>query len=401
MKGKGKEKAFDKKPFQKRGIIAGIAAAVILFAVLIGIGIYNTPANRTSRHLNLGERYLEEQNYEQAVVEFDKVIAIDPMSVEAYLGKAQAYEGMGDLDKAYETLQIGYEKTGDERLLEGIGKYEPIVWQDPVFESMIREYLGRPTGTIRASDVGEIEELIVYADYILKPGEEIKDFTYSGSYENGNVDYYFVTGTDTDEKAHTAHQGQWSSLDDIVHFKSLKTLEIIGTDLLDISGLAALTDLTHLQIRMTQVSDISALSGLTKLEYLHLEQEPIKDISALAGLENLQTLYLYTVPISDLTALSSLSQLKELLMAYNEIDDSDIEAIANLSQLEYLHIQGNQINDLTPLAAMSNLKGLVLWDDSISDISPLAGLKNLKLLSLTGNNITDYSPVSFVEDLRY
>lgn len=54
--------------------------------------------------------------------------------------------------------------------------------------------------------------------------------------------------------------------------------------------------------------------------------------------------------------------MKELMMADNEIDNSDIEAITNLSKLEFLHIEGNQINDLTPLAAMSNLWGLVLWD---------------------------------------
>lgn len=149
-------------------------------------------------------------------------------------------------------------------MLEGISKYEPIVWQDPAFESMIREYLGRPTGTIRSIDVCEIEELLIYADYIVKSDEEIKDFFYRDSYESGNVDYYFVTGTDTDKKVHTAHQGQWSSLDDIVYFKSLKTLEIIGTDL----------------------RDISVLSNLTELEYLHLEQEPVKDISTLASKKN-------------------------------------------------------------------------------------------------------------------
>ena len=104
---------------KKRGKLIGLlAAAAVLIAAVIGIGIYNAPSNRMSRALDLGARYLEEQNYEQALVEFDKVIAIDPMSVDAYLGKAQAYEGMGDTEQMFAVLQTGYEQTGDGQIKE-------------------------------------------------------------------------------------------------------------------------------------------------------------------------------------------------------------------------------------------------------------------------------------------
>lgn len=99
---------------KKIGIIG--AVLLILIALIVGISIYNFSANRLSRQLDLGNRYLEEQNYEQAIVEFDKAIAIDPMSVEAYLGKAEAYEGLGDIDMAIQTLQEGYDRTGRESL---------------------------------------------------------------------------------------------------------------------------------------------------------------------------------------------------------------------------------------------------------------------------------------------
>ena len=102
---------------KKRGKLIGLlAAAAVLIAAVVGISIYNAPSNRMSRALDLGARYLEEQNYEQALVEFDKVIAIDPMSVDAYLGKAQAYEGMGDTEQLLAVLQTGYEQTGDGQI---------------------------------------------------------------------------------------------------------------------------------------------------------------------------------------------------------------------------------------------------------------------------------------------
>lgn len=112
---------------KKLGIIG--AVAVVLIALIIGIGIYNKPANRLTRQLDLGNRYLEEQNYEQAIVEFDKSIAIDSMCVDAYLGKAQAYEGMGDLQSALETLQTGYDLTGDERLKVKLDALEAQIMQ--------------------------------------------------------------------------------------------------------------------------------------------------------------------------------------------------------------------------------------------------------------------------------
>ena len=104
---------------KKRGKLIGLlAAAAVLIAAVVGIGIYNAPSNRMSRALDLGARYLEEQNYEQALVEFDKVIAIDPMNTAAYLGKAQAYEGMGDTEQMFAVLQTGYEQTGDGQIKE-------------------------------------------------------------------------------------------------------------------------------------------------------------------------------------------------------------------------------------------------------------------------------------------
>ena len=77
------------KAKKRKGKLLGIAVLIIIIiAVAIGIGIYNTPTNRINRHLDLGQKYLEEQDYEQALVEFDKAIAIDPKNIDAYIGKA-------------------------------------------------------------------------------------------------------------------------------------------------------------------------------------------------------------------------------------------------------------------------------------------------------------------------
>lgn len=101
---------------KKHGKLIIVVAAVALLAVLSGVGFYSMPVNRVGRHLNLGARYLEEKKYEQAIIEFDKAIAIDPMNVEAYLGKAQAYQQSDNLSMTLATLQDGYGLTGNAEL---------------------------------------------------------------------------------------------------------------------------------------------------------------------------------------------------------------------------------------------------------------------------------------------
>ena len=97
-------------------IFAGIALAIILLTVIGIIAYSNTPAVRLQKQLDLGNRYLSEMEYEKAIAEYEAVIEIDSRNVEAYLGLADAYIGLGEYDKAMEALKRGYEETGNEEL---------------------------------------------------------------------------------------------------------------------------------------------------------------------------------------------------------------------------------------------------------------------------------------------
>lgn len=128
-----------KEQNKKNRIIVILLLLGIAVTVFLGFIIYNIPSNRLARQLDLGEKYLEEENYEQAVVEFDKVIAIDPMCVDAYLGKAEAYAGLGDIDMALQTLEEGYARTGSERLRERIEEISNVQTQKEPESLELRE----------------------------------------------------------------------------------------------------------------------------------------------------------------------------------------------------------------------------------------------------------------------
>jgi len=85
--------------------------------VIAGIVIVDYSNTYKSGHyLKLGQRYLEELSYEQAVIAFEKAIAIDSKNVEAYIGLSKAYEGMGTYEKSISILESAYKATEAEEI---------------------------------------------------------------------------------------------------------------------------------------------------------------------------------------------------------------------------------------------------------------------------------------------
>ncbi len=85
---------------KKKALPFILAAVAAILALAVGIGIYNTPENRLHRQLDLGNRYLEEQQYAQAAIAFERAIAIDDRCMEAYVGGVEAYLAAGDASGA-------------------------------------------------------------------------------------------------------------------------------------------------------------------------------------------------------------------------------------------------------------------------------------------------------------
>ncbi len=102
----------------KKGLIAGISVGlvvILLAAIFIGSGSNQRKLNGL---LDLGQKYLDEMEYEDAVVVFDEAIVIDPKCEQAYMGKAQAQYALGRYEDAVATLREGIEKVDDSTELE-------------------------------------------------------------------------------------------------------------------------------------------------------------------------------------------------------------------------------------------------------------------------------------------
>ena len=76
-------------------LLVGMAAAILL----AGGSVYaysQTPEQRVNSSISLGNKYLNEMDYEQAAVAFDQALEIEPRNREALLGIMEASVRLGD-----------------------------------------------------------------------------------------------------------------------------------------------------------------------------------------------------------------------------------------------------------------------------------------------------------------
>ena len=158
----------------------------------------------------------------------------------------------------------------------------------------------------------------------------------------------------------------------------------------DISGLEYAHNLKSLTLVYNNISDLTPISAL-RLNDLWLWDNLVADLSPLANMTTLTHLDLGFNRISDISPLEKLTRLKWLELSGNQI--TDITALSNLTQLTLLEAFENNITDVTPLAGLTRLEHLKLQDNQITDVTPLAALTRLDRLEIELNAIADHTPL--------
>ena len=306
-----------------------IAAAIIIIAALTIIFMPKTAPQTVTEMLSTAQKYLVEMEYERAIAEFNKVIELDPMNADAYLGLAEAYEKSGDIDKAIETLEKGFELTGDERLQArlallngGNADNAEVTETTAVAETTIVEKTATEETTVE-----KILEETTPASTTSVLETSVAEQAVSTDTES----FITIQGKQYSTNLTELRLSSWGLNDeDITELNKMTNLTFLtlwDNYISDINSLSELTNLTSLSLSNNRISDISALSKLTNLTELSLDINLISDISALAELKNLTSLELFENQISDITPLMKLTNLKYLNLTNNPISESDIEAL--------------------------------------------------------------------------
>ena len=87
-------------------------AALLLIAALLTA--CTSKAARAQEKMDLGQKYLTELNYTEAVASFTEAIELDPENIPAYMGRAEAYIGLKQYDDAKADYTTAIEKTEEQ-----------------------------------------------------------------------------------------------------------------------------------------------------------------------------------------------------------------------------------------------------------------------------------------------
>ena len=111
----GKEKYMRKREFLKRIII--ILSVFLCTEVCTFMYLFTSGDNSYTRHLDLGNKYILSEDYDDAIKAFTKAIAIDEKKEDAYIGRGDAYKAKGDYASAWDDYEKAQELSGDTDLL--------------------------------------------------------------------------------------------------------------------------------------------------------------------------------------------------------------------------------------------------------------------------------------------
>ena len=111
-----------------RGQIIAIAvccaAALAILTVIVVLVVLSSNQKKVQRHLQLGERFLNEMDYDSAVLEFSNAIEVDPRSELAYLGRGEAYAAQGEYELAEQDYTTVIEELNPESIPAYVGRAE-------------------------------------------------------------------------------------------------------------------------------------------------------------------------------------------------------------------------------------------------------------------------------------
>ena len=172
---------------------------VMIMALFISTACGKSKEMNFQDYLDLGQKYLAEENYEQAIVAFSKVLELEPKALEAYEGLTNAYIKTEN----YESLSES-EQTEDFRKI-----YETLL----KFQEEIASHLSEPETEEEESLAEELQEEVSSTDPSLYNGSmTIKMYESSGAYLGRDVYTYdakgrmtSITWYDDDDKRVISH----------------------------------------------------------------------------------------------------------------------------------------------------------------------------------------------------
>ena len=210
-------------------------------------------------------------------------------------------------------------------------------------------------------------------------------------------------------------QGEIDSLEDIPKFRNLAELALCHQNITDLSPLQGL-HIIRLSLDRNQIIDLTPLSTMPDLTELYIGDNPIYRIDALQGCvslrkvdlggtnvinilplpDNLTQVLLNETPVDDYAHLLDMPSLERLFVS--RLSANNLAIVAQLSGLTELELHYN-LSDLSPLLGLTNMERLTITHTTLQSIAGIEALPNLNHLCIEGVPGLDLSPLSKLRNL--
>ena len=261
-----------------------------------------------------------------------------------------------------------------------VGVIEPLTFQDPAIEALIRNELN-------------------YSDSTAVYTNDLWGFTEFTVPEEATI-YSDLAGM-INLKTLSIPNAKSADISFIANLQSLESLTISGISLDSamLNAIAAPANMTHLSLTDCTISSIIPLANLKNLVTLDLSNNSIRDLSPLANMLNLEELYLQYNAVRELGIITSLPNLKILDLSYNDL--SAVPTIGSCVSLEQLDLTHNKLTDISAVASLTNLTHFTAADNNLTDISALKNCAKLAELDIANNTVKDISMLGDLVELTH
>lgn len=354
----------------KIGVLS--ATVVVLAACVYSVfaAVSQTNGNSIKYNLERGENSLNKGDYDAALDFYKTAAEIDSRETKAYLGMYEVYLKSNKPEKAEEALNTALEYAPDSGaqgeiilLLDGISTFSVTEQPEdktsaPSLDTTVSPSpasTDKPSGTDKADIKPEksvttpSQTTVTSADgqavTTARPVVTTKATTKATTRATTKTTTRATTKTATRATTKTTTRATTKAttritttattknpvdsviIGGVTYSTSLKSLDLSGLGLTDISAIKDMKALTYLKLDDNSISDISALSGLTSLKSLYISNNNISDASAVKNLKSLTNLSLYNNNVSDISPFMGLSSLYSLDLRENSVSDSDADKL--------------------------------------------------------------------------
>lgn len=187
-----------------------------------------------------------------------------------------------------------------------------------------------------------------------------------------------------------------SSMPALSEFTRLKVLNVSGNALTGVSWLSNLKTLTKLDLSNNLIVDLTPLATCSALTELNVSSNLIVSLSPLAGSRRLTSLDISGNAVTDLGDLQNLTGMLTLSLKNTKV--TSLAPLASMIGLTTLTVSGSSITDFTVLASTS-LRNLYASDCGVTDLTSLVMLHSLEVLDVSHNAVSDLTPLSLISTL--